>query len=222
VLTVSGGSWRGGLLAVTVGWGLTTRVVHWRKWRPAVWPSATLIAVGLSLLPFTPDSLLTQLHVNDWGLPDRIYHLIKPGILWAGLGTVAGLAGMTRDARILGAAAVLDFLLILPFLAGILTWADVVEALAVLPGLAAGIWVGERSRATAASTSTANQARLVDLVAERHLERNASSGRTPANQRKLGDSADRAHPSSNSAEITDSDRAGFLHSPEPRSRRRVS
>jgi O-Antigen ligase len=152
-----------------------------RKRKPGhtLWSLASLLAVGLALLPFDPGSHLTQLHMAGWAVPDRLYHLIKPAILWAGLGTVAGLAGAARHARKLGGAVVFGLLLVTPFVTGGLTWADVVEALAVLPGLAAGLWLGERSRMTvvpgelvpAANPSLPDEAGEVDLAPAHPVDR---------------------------------------------------
>jgi hypothetical protein len=123
----------------------------------ALWRLAIFVTIGFALLPLDPNSSLDQLHASDWALPDRVYRLIKPTILWAGLGAVAGLAGAEARARVWGGAAVAGFLLVAPFVAGSLTWADTVEALALLPGLAAGIWMGERTRHSAHLSAEATE-----------------------------------------------------------------
>ena len=113
------------------------------------WGLAVFVAVCLALLPFDFDSTLAQLQMGDWALPERIYQLVKPAILWAGLGAVIGLSGGVAHARVWAIAAVAGFLLVAPFTAGNLTWADTVEVLALLPGLAAGMWLGNQSRQSA-------------------------------------------------------------------------
>ena len=73
------------------GLSLAMHVERAGRPRPfSLWALAVLVAIGLALLPFDPGSSLASLPSGDWGIPERIYRLIKPAILWAGLGTVAG------------------------------------------------------------------------------------------------------------------------------------
>ena len=154
----------------------------------SLWALAVLVAIGLALLPFDHGSSLAHLHVSDWALPERIYRLIKPAILWAGLGTVAGLAGAAARAPFWGGVAVAGFVLVAPFVAGSLTWADTVEVLALLPGLAAGTWLGGRSRmaevpnemAPGAEASLASEAGKPTCAPQNASSReNVPSGRKP-------------------------------------------
>jgi hypothetical protein len=112
----------------------------------ALWGFAVFAAVCIALLPLDIKASLSQLALAQWDLPERVYQLIKPAILWAAIGLIGGLAGHGRQARLWGLAGVSGFLVCAPLAADVFLYGDVVEVMALLPGLAMGLWLGQRSR----------------------------------------------------------------------------
>lgn len=113
---------------------------------PALWGFAVFAAVGIALLPLDSKAILAQPALAEWALPERVYQLLKPAILWAAVGLICGLAGHGLQARLWGMAGVTGFLICAPLATDVFLYRDVVEVMALLPGLAMGLWLGQRSR----------------------------------------------------------------------------
>jgi hypothetical protein len=114
----------------------------------ALWRIAVLAAVCFALLPLDSKAILAQPAFAQWDLPERVYQLLKPAILWAAVGLIGGLAGHGQQARLWGMAGVAGFLICAPLASDVFLYGDVVEVMALLPGLALGLWLGQRSRFT--------------------------------------------------------------------------
>jgi hypothetical protein len=133
-----------------------------------LWRGLLLAALLACLLPLDPQSRLSALawspepaaFLRD--LPWHVYLLLKAAILWAPLGLLAGMAGWRgRWLYLLPIAGFLALTLIaLPMQPQPLLL-DVLEILAMPPGLAAGYWLGARTRLTGVAEAfapTASQA----------------------------------------------------------------
>jgi len=131
------------------GWLLPLAAMRQRmsSW-PALWTVAVLGALAVTMLPLNTQATLGQTAFSGWDISERVYQLLKPAMLWGALGLVCGLSGYGRQARAGGGAAILGFLVCVAFAPQIFRFEDVVEVMALLPGLATGLWLGERSRLT--------------------------------------------------------------------------
>ena len=129
------------------GWLLPLAAMRQRmsNW-PALWTGAVLAALAVTILPLNTQATLVQTAFSDWDISARVYQLLKPAMLWGALGLVCGLSGYGPQARAGGVAAILGFLVCALFAPEIFRFEDVVEVMALLPGLAMGLWLGERSR----------------------------------------------------------------------------
>lgn len=121
-----------------------------------------LSLLGLSgvLLPFEPASPLSNPRMTgplaDYllALPNQFYVMIKSVMLWVPLGLLATFAGQARNLyALMPWAVVLMAALGLPLLPHA-RFADLLEIMFVLPGVALGIWLGQRA-ALAALAGTA-------------------------------------------------------------------
>ncbi len=114
----------------------------------------------MALLPwgsvFNPES---------WHLLEQFYALLKPAILWAPLGLIAGLTGYGKPTRLVGIAIPFLLLAISPLASISLDRSTVIEILAVLPGLAMGLWLGERSKVGGGETVSAISGRDEPIAA---------------------------------------------------------
>ncbi len=155
----SAGILAGLVLGGMVGWLLALPLATWIRKRadslPALWTVAVLTALAITILPLNPQATLAQTVFSDWHLAERVYQLLKPAMLWGGLGLVSGLSGYGRQARAGGGAAILGFLICASLATEIVRFEDVVEVMALLPGLAMGLWLGERSRCKVAPVEMA-------------------------------------------------------------------
>ena len=139
------------------------------------WRALLLFAVLCSFLPLDPNGTLAS---PVWAqspaaylleLPWRFYLLLKAGILWAPLGLLAGIAGLRGRGRYIAPmAGILGLGLIALPLQPQPRFLDVLEILAMLPGLAAGYWLGIRTRLTGMAepspkTETAETARATSV-----------------------------------------------------------
>jgi hypothetical protein len=116
------------------------------------WYGLLLVALSSLLLPIDPDSAITAPALIDLGLgyvhalSQQLYLLIKAAMLWAPLGLVVGIIGqertMKRWAPVGLAALLLIGLLLLPD-AHI---RDGLEIVFAVPGLALGVWLGNKTR----------------------------------------------------------------------------
>lgn len=132
------------------GWVVALPVVCWIRESlrslPALWRIAVLVALAITLLPLNPKTTLAHTAFVDWNLPERVYQLLKPIMFWAALGMVCGISGYARQARTAGSAAVFGFLVCAALAAENFRFEDAVEIMALLPGVALGLWLGECSR----------------------------------------------------------------------------
>ena len=139
-------------LGGVVGWLLALPLVDWMRKSvsslPTHWTVAVLTALAVTMLPLNTHATLVQTEFADWNISERVYQLLKPAILWGALGLVCGLSGYARQARAGGGAAILGFMVCAAFAPEVFRFEDVVEVMALLPGLAMGLWLGERSRLT--------------------------------------------------------------------------
>ena len=129
------------------GWILALPLSGLMLCRPtALWRVAVVAAVIVTLLPLNTQATLAQTAFADWDLPERVYQLLKPLMLWGAFGMVCGICGYAKQARAGGGAAVFGFLACAALATENFRFEDVVEVMALLPGLAMGLWLGERSR----------------------------------------------------------------------------
>ena len=137
-------------LGSIVGWFAALSLAAWVqasvRGLPALWGVSVLAALVFTLLPLDTKATLGQTAFTHWNLPDRVYQLLKPAILWGALGLVCGFVGYGRQARVWGGAGVFGFMVCASLAAENFRFEDVVEVIALLPGLAMGLWLGERSR----------------------------------------------------------------------------
>lgn len=120
---------------------------------PALWHGLVLIALLLGLVPLDPDSALSAPGLaRDPGGPLRdvlqqAYLFIKALILWVPLGMLAGLMGARGPwpGRLALALLAAMLFIVLPLLPDPRA-RDLLEVLALLPGLAAGYALGRRTR----------------------------------------------------------------------------
>ncbi len=137
-------------LGSIIGWFTALPLAAWvrasERGLPALWGGAVLAAIIFTLLPLDSQASLGQTAFTHWNLPDRVYQLLKPAMLWGALGLVCGFSGYGRQARVWGGAGVFGFMACASLAAENFRFEDVVEVMALLPGLAMGLWLGERSR----------------------------------------------------------------------------
>lgn len=141
----------GGIAGWIIALPLANRIENGSRFLPALWRIAVVAALVLVLLPLDPKATLARTALADWNLPERVYQLLKPAMLWAGLGLVCGVSGYSRQARRWGGAGVFSFLVCAFIDAENFRFEDVVEIMALLPGLAMGLWLGERSKLAGAT-----------------------------------------------------------------------
>lgn len=137
------------VLGAILGWIAAGIFATWTRAShalTALWGIAVFAVVFLALLPLDIKALLAQPAFAQWDLPGRVYQLLKPAILWAAVGLIGGLAGHGHQARLWGMAGVFGFLVCAPLASDVFLYGDVIEVMALLPGLAMGLWLGERSR----------------------------------------------------------------------------
>jgi hypothetical protein len=117
------------------------------------WRVLILAALLGGLLPLDPDAGLTApalaaspgAYPQD--LPWRFYLLLKAAIPWVPLGLLAGLPGRSGGwPHVLLLAGLTGLALVALPMQPQAHFRDVIEILALLPGLAAGYWLGRRSR----------------------------------------------------------------------------
>jgi hypothetical protein len=113
-----------------------------------VWYALLLAAPVIVLIPFQDDSgLKTAGWLNGYiaGVAVQLYDLIKVAILWLVPGMLFSLMmprpAIQRWAVVVAAGCFLTGWVIAPAMG----WNEVKEILFALPGLAAGVWIGERS-----------------------------------------------------------------------------
>ncbi len=118
-----------------------------------VWYALLLSSLLLGLVPLNPGSPLAapawSRHTGGLllGMPEQAYQFIKAAILWVPVGMLAGLMEwkpVWLQRLALAVLAGLSFIA-LPLLPEPRIQ-DVLEILVLLPGVAAGYWLGERSR----------------------------------------------------------------------------
>ncbi|CAH1204227.1 O-antigen ligase [Candidatus Nitrotoga sp. BS] len=138
------------VLGSIVGWFAALQLATWvqasARGLPALWGISVFSAVVLALLPLDTNATLSQTAFAHWNILDRVYQLLKPSILWGALGLICGFAGYGRQARVWGGACAFGFMVCASLAAENFRFDDVVEVIALLPGLAMGLWLGERSR----------------------------------------------------------------------------
>ncbi len=151
-------------LGSIVGWFAALPLAAWVqasvRGLPALWGVAVVAALAFTLLPLDIKATLSQTAFTHWNLPDRVYQLLKPAILWGALGLVCGFAGYGRQARVWGGAGIFGFMVCASLAAESFRFEDVVEVMALLPGLAMGLWLGERSRLAGEFTRTEASSKL--------------------------------------------------------------
>ena len=140
------------VLGSIVGWFAAFPLATWvqasARGLPALWAISVFAALVLALLPLDTKATLSQTAFTHWNILDRVYQLLKPSILWGALGLICGFSGYGRQARVWGGAFVFGFVVCAFLAAENFRFEDVVEVMALLPGLAMGLWLGERSRLT--------------------------------------------------------------------------
>lgn len=116
-----------------------------------------LILAGLisALIPFDPNSSLTTPSLVGLELPEQLYRFIKAIMLWVPIGFMFGLAGLGNIPRIWVGLLMAGLFLYFGFSLDVIRVAITQEILAIAPGLAAGLWLGERSRLPGKSGSVA-------------------------------------------------------------------
>ena len=138
------------VLGSFVGWFAALPLAAWvqasARGLPALWGISVFAALVLALLPLDTKATLSQTAFAHWNILDRVYQLLKPSILWGALGLICGFAGYGRQARVWGGTFVFGFMVCAALAAENFRFEDVVEVMALLPGLAMGLWLGERSR----------------------------------------------------------------------------
>ncbi len=128
--------------------------------RPSAWRVLILIALLLGLVPLDPNSALTaptlarQVSGPFFGVPEQFYLFIKAVTLWVPVGMLAGLlewkaVWLQRVALIVLAGLAFIALPLLPAP----RIRDALEILVLLPGLAAGYWLGGRIRRSGGGNS---------------------------------------------------------------------
>ncbi|TCV88110.1 O-antigen ligase family protein [Sulfurirhabdus autotrophica] len=106
-----------------------------------------LILVGFisALVPFDPGSVLTSPSLIKPELAEQFYRFIKSSMLWVPIGLMFGIAGLGNIPRIWVGLLVTGTFLYFGFSLDVFNMVTVQEILAVAPGLATGLWLGERS-----------------------------------------------------------------------------
>jgi len=150
------------------GWLVALSLAGWiresvRGSLPVSWRIAVVAALVIALLPLSPTTTLAHTAFADWNLPERVYQLLKPIMLWAAMGVVCGISGYGRQARAGSVAAAFGFLVCATLAAENFRFEDVVEVMALLPGLATGLWIGERSRLAGEFAQVAGAATIASI-----------------------------------------------------------
>ena len=162
------GSIAGLALGGIAGWIVVLPLAVWIRESvqgslPALWRIAVAAALVIALLPLSPPATLAHPTVADWNLSEQVYQLLKPIMLWAAMGMVCGISGYGRQTRAGGSAAVFGFLVCTSFATENFRFEDVVEVMALLPGLALGLGLGERSRLAGEFFQVGNAATLATV-----------------------------------------------------------
>ena len=110
-------------------------------WTVLAWALPLLV-----LLPLDPMAVLASPSASALDIPAQFYQVIKAILPWTVLAVVAGLLGQAGPTRVWGLAGTVVSLICAVLVADIVHIGDIVQILAVIPGLAAGLWLGERSR----------------------------------------------------------------------------
>jgi len=131
------------------GWLAGPSLTRWLRYRsdlfPLFWKLALAGGLAWVLLPLDAGMLLSDPGFTGLDLPTQCYRFIKAAMPWAGLGVVCGLCGYGRNARVWSLAAVTGFGLCVWVALDIFQLGEVTELLAAIPGLAFGLWLGERT-----------------------------------------------------------------------------
>jgi len=110
-----------------------------------LWPWLAGMPFLLTVLPLAGESSLSHPVYNAFlDLPERIYQLIRALILWLPVGLVVAFAGHGRMLRVWALAGLATLPLVVNVGLFDLPWRDLMNLLAALPGLAAGVWLVER------------------------------------------------------------------------------
>ncbi|MBI5752357.1 MAG: O-antigen ligase family protein [Hydrogenophilales bacterium] len=143
-----------------------------------LWAIVTWLPVIFLLLPWESMGLAK----SDGGyfaeIAQRYYALIKAAMLWAPVGVVFVLLERQAVLRRWGVAALISYFLValgLPDM--VLQWRDTLEIWSAFPGMAAGIWLGERTLGNAFSMQAAAGQ---GVSAASQLSMPSSLGRKPA------------------------------------------
>ncbi len=112
-----------------------------------IWPWLVATPFALALLPIASDASLTQIGFSAFmELPQRFYGLLKALIVWLPVGLLIALSGHGPSLRVWGIAGLATLPPVLNTSLLDLPWRDWMNLLAVLPGLAGGLWLVERGR----------------------------------------------------------------------------
>ena len=111
-----------------------------------LWIGLILAGLVSALIPLDPGSSLANPSLTRLELPEQFYRFIKATMLWVPIGLMFGIAGLGNIPRAWVGLLVAVLFLYFGISLDVIHIAILQEILAVAPGLAAGLWLGERSR----------------------------------------------------------------------------
>ena len=153
-----------------------------------LWAILTWALIIFFLLPLESLGWLTADGSAGWlgGYPGEVaqhyYSLIKTAMLWVPVGVVFVLLERQALLRIWAVAALISYFLVALGLPDAeLQWRDTLELLCAFPGIAAGIWLAERTFSTALSMQALASGKATEPRKKMHQQSIASQPSSLAN-----------------------------------------
>lgn len=158
-----------------------------------LWIGLILAGLVSALVPFDPGSSLATPSLVRLDMPEQFYRFIKSTMLWVPVGLMFGLAGWGNIPRVWAWLLVVGCFFYFGFSLDVIRIEITQEILAVAPGLAAGLWLGEKSRLPDKSGSVATSSIAIEPESAALASADGNSAFNPKNMPPSEDRANSRH-----------------------------